>query len=149
MTRAMYDLQQYVNTNFDRTNVAGATIEDLAGKPIIEIENDENTDYSYSVNGRIVFQTEPRGASIFLGDIRHKVYFVSGMIIYDSKIKKDDATIQAILDEMESNLNVNNNSTSRSWRWTVDIPTDYNNMPQNGIIEFTIKSIKLNESAIA
>ena len=148
MGRVMFDLMTDTASDFDHTNVAGATIENLAGDPTIEIELREGANYTNNINGRIVFEREPRGTSLERGESRHKVYFIEGRIEYQSLTKKDDATIWSIQAEQERGYNVNNNSTSRTYRRTFESAI-YNNDAIYGVIEFIIKVIETDVSAIA
>ncbi len=146
MTRAMYVLQQYTNTAFVFGNVNYDHAETKA-KPSIFIEKPTEA-ISYDINGKIKFQEEQRGASEFNGNRMNEVYLVSGVIMYDSLVNKDDIVIKDILSEFESKLKVNNSTPFSSWEWTIEPPTLYNNMPQEGEIEFTVKCILWDVSAL-
>lgn len=156
MTRAMFDAKEDMNTNFDRTKVAGATIENLAAKPTIEVEAEFlRNPVARNVNGRIIYKLEEEGASIELGEDRHKVYFIDGYIQYTSRSvgedapKFDDATIMSIKQEFQRVMNVNNNSVPRTYRRSLEPLTKYNSNPVDGEITFTLKIIELDVSAIA
>lgn len=139
MTRAMYDLQQYTNSSFVFGNVTYDHPETQA-KPSIYIENPtEALADTYNHNGKIIFQEEERGSSEFQGNFNDELYLVSGVIMYDSLVNKDDLVIKEILSEFESKLKVNNYSPTSTWKWTIEPPTLYNNIPKEGEIEFTVK----------
>lgn len=137
MTRAMYDLQQYTDGAFVFGNVNFDHAETKA-KPTIYIEN-PTEEIAYDVNGKIIFQDEQRGASEFNGIRMNEIYLVSGVIMYDSLVNKNDLVIKDILSEFESKLKVNNYTPFSIWEWTVEPLTHYNNIPKEGEIEFTVK----------
>ena len=148
MTRAMWDLQQLMNggSGFTYTNVAGATIEDLAGKPTIEIESVllRTQDTAHNVNGKIIFVSEEEANSIEFGQTRHEVYFINGYIQYKSTSKYDDATIMSIKAEMRRVLNVYN-ATSSTYHFTFSSSPGYNNDLVDGMIDFTIEAWKIGD----
>ena len=137
MTRAMYDLQQYTNTSFVFGNVNYDHPETKA-KPSIYIAN-PTEEIAYDHNGKIIFQEEERGASEFAGNFNDELYLVFGVIMYDSLVNKNDLVIKDILSEFESKLKVNNYDPTSTWKWTIEPPTFYNNIPKEGEIEFTVK----------
>ncbi len=149
MTRPLFDLHAYVNTNFDHTNVAGATIEDLSADPEIEIRTDFMTNpVARNNNGNIVFTKETEIAPNERGEFRDEVFMIDTYIYYESLVKVDDATINAIKSEIRRILNVNNFSSARSWEWLVRA-SDYNGVPHIGRIDMTIQSSKADVSATA
>jgi len=148
MTRAMFDLMTDTSSDFVHTNVAGATIENLTADPSIEVELREGSDYTNNTNGRILFTNEDRGTSLERGEVRHKVYLITGRIEYQSITKKDDATIWSIQAEMERGYNVNNLSASRTYRRTFE-SAEYNNDAIYGVIDFILKVIEFDVSAIS
>ena len=128
MTRAMFDLQQYTNTAFVFGNV-NYDHPSTKAKPTIYIEN-PTEEIAYDVNGKIIFQEEERGTNIYSGAFMDEVYLVSGVIMYDSLVNKNDLVIKDILSEFESKLKVNNYSPISTWKWTIEPPTFYNNIPK-------------------
>ncbi len=148
MARKTYDLQQYVLNNFDHTNVTFDHAETKAD-PTIEIGWLPDTVYAYNFNGRIVFEEELKGTDIEQGEVRHEVDFITGFIKYESKVAQDDIAINGILAELTRILNVNNNLPSRNYKWTVVPPTEFNQNPVMGEIEFTIRSVLFDQSAIS
>ena len=149
MTRAIYDLQQYVNSNYVHTNVAGATVENHTADPTIAVESIfERTPPANNANGKIVFVSEKEGASIELGEFRHKVYFVEGYIQRQNTTIFDDATIMAMKSELQRTLNVNNNSVSRTYKYIL-FDSEYDGNIIDPIISFTINVTETDVSAIS
>ncbi|KKL94719.1 hypothetical protein LCGC14_1861840 [marine sediment metagenome] len=149
MTRAMFDAQQDMNTNFTFGNVTGAAIENLAAKPTIAVEAEFlRNPVTKNVNGRIIYKTEEEGASIDLGEFRHKAYFIDGYIQYTNISKFNDATIMSIKQEFQRVMNVNNNSVSRTYRRSLE-NSDYDGNPVDGEITFTLRIVETDVSAIA
>ena len=149
MTRPLFDLHALVNANFVHTNVQGATIENLSADPEIEIRTDfMTTPVARNSNGNIVFTKETEVQSNERGEFRDEVFMIDLYIYYESLVKVDDATINAIKSELRRVLNVNNFSSARSWEWLVK-SSDYNGVPHIGRIDMTIQSTKADVSATA
>ncbi|KKK88593.1 hypothetical protein LCGC14_2741560, partial [marine sediment metagenome] len=116
MTDALFDAVTDMVAGFVHTNVAGATIENLAANPtIVDLDAFNELTGDADVNGYIVYVDESEGQAKELGEFRHEVYFLDGFIMYDSLVKNTSATIMAIKAEMRREMNVNNNSSSRTY----------------------------------
>lgn len=152
MTRAIFDLQQYWNTNFVfGTLNALITVgtEALTEKPPIILESSKIINPpTLTDNCLISLTTEQEGLSIELGDFRHEVYFIDGYIYYESRDDLTDEMIMALRGYLRTLLNTNNNSPSRSYSWTYE-GTEYNESPIAGKIDFTVRATKTDVSAIA
>lgn len=151
MTDPLFDAVTDMKAGFVHTNVAGATIENLAADPtIIDRDAFKELTGDGDVNGYIVYTDISQGADIELGEFRHEVYFLDGFILYDSLVKNTSATIMAIKAEMRRVMNANNNSTSRSYqRRFQPIANEYNNNHGLGVLNFFIRVVKTDVSAIA
>ena len=147
MTRAMFDAQQDMNTNFTFGNVAGATIENLAAKPTIAVEAEFlRNPVTKNANGRIVYVKSTPGTHIEFGPSRHKVWFVDGYIQYTNISKFDDATIMAIFAEMERVMNVNNGGNNTYTR-TFVTSEGYDRNPVDGQYNFTVEVMEIGVSS--
>lgn len=150
MTDALFDAVTDMVANFDHTNVAGGTIENLVADPtIVDLNAFKNLDGDADVNGYIVYLTESEGQAIELGEFRHEVYFLDGYILYDSLVKDTSATIMAIKAEMRSVMNLNNNASPRVYeRLFMPVSNAYNGNHGLGKLDFVVKATKTDISAI-
>ena len=151
MTDPLFDAVTDMVAGFVHTNVAGATIENLAADPTI-VDRDDFKDLTgdADVNGYIVYTDLSPGRDIELGENRHEVYFLDGFILYDSLVKFTSATIMAIKAEMRRVMNVNNNSPSRTYqRLFQPKANEYDGNHSLGVLFFSIRVVKTDVSAIA
>lgn len=150
MTDPLFDAVTDMVANFVHTNVAGATIENLAADPtIIDLDAFKELTGDASVNGYIVYIKQTPGQDIELGESRHEVYFLDGFILYESAVKNTSATIMAIKAEMRRVMNVNNNSVSRTYKRLFKTGGGYNSNHGLGKLDFLIEVVKTDVSAIA
>ncbi len=153
MTQAIDDLLTlFLTFNHATVNTAitaGGGSEQLDQDPTIAIRNVfMEAPGAYTDDGLIILTEEVEGSSIELGEQRHLVFQISGYIYYESQTDKDSLVIQSIKDELRSLMNVNNNSTSRTYKHLFIPPTTYNNIPQAGRIDFTVETTETDVSAI-
>ena len=147
MTRALYDLQQQVNTDYVFGNVAGATVENHTAKPDIVIERTTlRTPVTNNANGRIVFVKAEVGSSLEEGPSRHKVWFAHGYIQHHNLTIFDDATILSMKAEMERGLNVYN-ATIGTYTYIFVNSDGYNEDPVSAMYDFTIEIVQYGVSA--
>ena len=150
MTDALFDAVTDMVAGFVHTNVAGATIENLAANPtIVDLDAFNELTGDADPNGYIVYVDESEGQAIELGEFRHEVYFLDGFIMYDSLDKNTSATIMAIKAEMRRVMNVNNNSSSRTYeRLFMPVSNAYNGNHGLGKLDFVVQATKTDVSAI-
>ncbi|KKL87410.1 hypothetical protein LCGC14_1935030, partial [marine sediment metagenome] len=143
MTDPLFDAVTDMVANFVHTNIAGATIENLAADPtIIDFDALEELTGDADVNGYIVYKDWSEGTAIELGEDRHEVYFLTGFIMYDSAILNTSATITAIKAEMRRVMNVNNNSVSRTYQRLFQPGSRYNGNHGLGKLDFVIRVVR-------
>ncbi|KKM88569.1 hypothetical protein LCGC14_1257420 [marine sediment metagenome] len=138
-TRPIKDLHTEFNTNFTFGNVSG-----LSAKPSIRIVGDADaTDLS---NGEIVLSRQSSASPINFGSKRHELYFIDGWIYINGKTS--DVTISEMMDELTRLMNINNDSSGKTYDWQFE-QTDYNANYQEGQMTWIISAKELYPTAIA
>lgn len=107
--QAAEEFRDLLVAQFDHTNVGGGT--ELSADPQIVLKNDIDLSGGHPGDGLIIITKERLVRTAQSGNYRDDVYNLEIVIVYDSA---DSDLLKSILEEIETVINANNLSISRT-----------------------------------